>query len=1032
MKLFLKILAGIVIFFALILIGLNIYFTDARLKAMILPEVRAAVGTEVQVEEMSITFFKTFPNVGVELSGFVLPGPDGNTVATLEKLLVGVELVPLMRDEISISRLVLDRPVVHYTVAENGSSNIDFLLDLAGETEEDASQETAEYAINIPEFSIQSASFFYTDEAGKIEAEMKDLDATISLNYAALIETKVAARLGALTLAMDGVNYVDNLALSLNQSSVLDLEREELSLTEGIFSIRGLALNVAGSISDWSRDVMQLDLNFSSSSDNFGELLRLAPPEFDEYLAGLESRGGLQLEGTVSGGLSEDVLPEINFTLKVQDGYIKNQDLPEAIEHIQIEFIANNELAILQRFNARAGDNTIEASGEIQQPLEESATFSLNFDGNVNLATISSFYPIDEFGIQKLSGDLSAKVSANGRLSEPENAVFNGRFVLQQGLLQYADVPEAIRQINASISATQHLVTIDNTEFTAASNRFSMAGKIANPLDTDNMQVDVSAKLNFDLASIPKFYPIDEDTLQLRGTFSANVNLKGKVDANHPERLLQNSTFKLVNGYVKHKSLAKALEAITLDAQANASRLNIKTAQFVTGENSLAMNGTVTDYLSENPQFDVNLKGDAVLSDILNYYPLEPWIQELAGYANLNLKASGPAGDPLKVQLNGALELSEVSASGDSLPLPVSHLGGTLALTPQKASLQNFAMQFGASDINLDGEMQNYLGMMEEKPAANRRPSITGTYHSSLLNLDEMIDWDAESSDEPIFIELPDMNASVTASISRLVIFGLDITEISGAAKMSPDAIRLENATASLFDGTAQGNLLWEVPRPDRTKMTFNGKLENLTAEAFFRDTGFLGEKSTIHNYLSGALNANLQYATSLDSTLSPDISTTTAKGNFGMTRARLAHHPIQEKIAELLKIQELSTAALDSWNAVFSISDEVLTFSDFNLTSEGIGLELDGTMNLSSDAINFKTTLILPERFKRGISSVLPNRAADALQRKDGTIAIPLVITGTMANPVVRQDNTVIERIIQDYLKDQGGRLLNRILGDN
>src|SRR5690606_38386666 len=227
--------------------------------------------------------------------------------------------------------------------------------------------------------------------------------------------------------------------------------------------------------------------------DNFGELLRLAPPEFDEYLAGLESRGGLQLEGTVSGGLSEDVLPEINFTLKVQDGYIKNQDLPEAIEHIQIELIAHNELAILQRFSAQAGDNTIEASGEIQQPLEESATFSLNFDGNVNLATISSFYPIDEFGIQKLSGDLSANVSANGRLSEPENAVFNGRFVLQQGLLQYADVPEAIRQINASISATQHLVTIDNTEFTAASNRFSMAGKIANPLDTDNMQVDVSA-----------------------------------------------------------------------------------------------------------------------------------------------------------------------------------------------------------------------------------------------------------------------------------------------------------------------------------------------------------------------------------------------------------------------------------------------------------------------------------------------------------------------------------------------------------
>lgn len=1031
MKLFLKILAGLALFFVVILIGIKIYFTDARLKALILPEVRATVGTEVQVEKMSVTFFKTFPNVGVELSHFVLPDPEGQLVASLEKLLVGVELMPLMRDEISISRLVLNRPEVHYTIAENGSSNIDFLLALAGEPDEAASDESS-YAVNIPKFSIKSAHLFYVDEASKISAELKELDADISLNYSALIETKVDARLGSLTLVMDGVNYVDNLALSLNQSSVLDLEREELSLTEGVFSIRGLAMNVAGSVSAWSSDAMQLDLSFSSSSDNFGELLRLAPPEFDEYLAGLESRGALQLEGDVSGAVGGDVLPKINFTLKVQDGYLKNQELPEAIEHIQIEFTANNELAVLQRFNARAGNNVIEASGEIKHPLEENATFTLNFDGNVNLATISGFYPIHEMGIQKLSGDLAAHVSANGSVSALENAAFNGRFILRQGLLQYADVPEAIQQINANINATQQRVTIENTEFTAATNRFSMAGNITNPLDSDNMQVDINAKLNFDLASIPKFYPIDEDTLQLRGTFSAHVNLKGKMDADHPEKLLQNSTFTLSNGYVKHKSLANALEAITLDAQANASRLNIKTAQFRTGQNALAMNGSVTDYLSEHPQFDVTLKGDAVLSDILNYYPLEPWVQQLSGTANLNLKASGPAGDPLKVQLNGALELSEVSAAGDSLPLPVSNLGGTLALTPNTASLQNFAMQLGSSDINLDGEMHNYLGMMEENPAANRRPSISGTYHSSVLNLDEMIDWDAESSDKPIFIELPNMDAAVTASISKLIILGLNITDISGSAKMNPDAIRLENATASLFEGTAQGNLIWEVPRPDRTKMTFNGTLENLTAEAFFRDTGFLGEKSTIHNYVSGALSANLQYATSLDATLAPDISTTTAKGNFGMTRARLAHHPIQEKIADLLKIPELSTVALDSWNAVFSIADEVLTFSDFNLTSEGIGLELDGTMNLSSDAINFKTTLILPERFKRGISSVLPNRAADALQREDGTIAVPLVITGTMANPAVRQDNAIIERIIQDYLKDQGGRLLNRIFGDN
>ncbi len=50
-----------------------------------------------------------------------------------------------------------------------------------------------------------------------------------------------------------------------------------------------------------------------------------------------------------------------------------------------------------------------------------------------------------------------------------------------------------------------------------------------------------------------------------------------------------------------------------------------------------------------------------------------------------------------------------------------------------------------------------------------------------MLNMDEMIDWDEETDDEPIPIELPDMTASVNAQIDRLRIVGLNITEISGS-----------------------------------------------------------------------------------------------------------------------------------------------------------------------------------------------------------------------------------------------------------
>jgi hypothetical protein len=112
MKLFLKIFAALLALFILVLVGLNLYLTDERLKNMILPHVQEAAGSEVQVDRMSLTFFRTFPRFGLDLDGVLVPDPQGDPVLSVEELLLSLELFPLLRDEISISRLSITRPSV--------------------------------------------------------------------------------------------------------------------------------------------------------------------------------------------------------------------------------------------------------------------------------------------------------------------------------------------------------------------------------------------------------------------------------------------------------------------------------------------------------------------------------------------------------------------------------------------------------------------------------------------------------------------------------------------------------------------------------------------------------------------------------------------------------------------------------------------------------------------------------------------------------------------------------------------------------
>ena len=1028
MKTFLKILAGFFIFFVILIIGLNIYFTDDRLKNMILPEIREATGSEIQVDKMSVTFFRTFPRFGLELEGIQMPDPAGNPVANIGEVLVSVELFPLLNNEIAVSRLNITQPIIYYTVFEDSTSNIDFLTELANE---DAVDEEAGYAISIPGFALRDASILYNDHTTNSTITLEDLDADISLQFADLIESTVDARLGSLSAIIDGENYLNNLSLSLNQTSTLDLDNEILTLTEGTLSIRGLALNLTGTINSWSVESPNLDLQFASSSENFGELLRLAPPQFDEMLAGLETRGSLVLEGSVAGRFTEDTLPRFDLVIEVADGFLQNPDLPEAIEDIQINIVFNNELATISSFRARAGVNSITATGSVERPLDDDGLFSLDLDGDVNLATVSSFYPIGDFGIEDLAGLLKANATATGRLDQPEEATFSGTFNLTDGLLKYMDVPRPIEQINARIDANQNRIQITESGFTAASNQFTLSGSVNNPLDENSRTVDVSSNINFDLATIKDFYPIDEDTLAMRGQLVAEIVLRGQPDPDQIETLLQRSTFQLTDGYLSHSMLARPLEDITFRAEASGRRLSISNSQFKSGENELAVNGSVINYLSDEPEVDLTFDGIGVFSSIANYYSLEPWIQELTGDAIMNINVKGPANDIQQISLNGALEVSNVTASGDSLFLPVTGLSGKMNITPTTMNLEQFGMNYGGSDINLQGSLQNYMSFLEEQESVAAMPSISGSYHSRHLNMDEMIDWD-EESDEPLPIDLPGLTASVDATIDRLSIFGLSITEINGNGRITPDNILIEQASAKMFDGDITGKMDWSVPDPLRTKILFEGKLEGLKAETFFRDTGFLGQNRRFHNHISGEFSSDIRYESELDETLAPDIATANATGNFGMSRARMQGHPIQVQIARFLNTSELESLVLDEWNASYTIADSVLTFQNLRLTSGNLGIELQGTQNLITDRINHKATLLLPERFKRGIASVISNRAADALQLEDGRMAVPIRITGTSESPQIRPDNETIEGIIRDYIRDGAGNALRRLFGGN
>ncbi|MDZ7681855.1 MAG: AsmA-like C-terminal region-containing protein [Fodinibius sp.] len=1005
-------------FLVVVLIGLNLYFTDDRLKSTVMPYVDDAVGRQVNVESMSLTFFSTFPQPGLSIQQMHIPGEtESDTLAALDELVASVKLFSLMGNQIEVSEISLRNPRFTYRVHPDGSSNIDFLME--SDTTEAAA--SGSMAINIPHFNVTGGNFGYHDLGSQTKVQFDDLNADISLRYANLIQSTVDANLGGLSASVGDTVYLNKLPLSLQQQSTINMENETMNLEQGTLSIRGLALNLSGSISDWSNKLTG-DLAFSSSSDNFGELLRLVPAEYQQYTEGLETRGTLAIDGTLRGALASEDLPSFDASITVTNGYLKNPDLPQPIQNIQLSATAANNLLSVDKLTATAGENNLQANGTLENPLEDSGDFSIDVDANINLATVRSFYDISQFDIEQMGGQLVVNGQAQGNRQTPEQATFDAVVKLSGGTLKYAGVNKAVENITVDAKANQQAITINNMELQAAANTFSMNGTVNQPLDEAQRSVDLQTNLDFDLATIKEFYPIDEDTLSMRGQLTAKATLNGK--ANRIEQAVQSGQLSLREGYINHKSLGKPIEDLTLESSLNGPTLSITKASFRTGENNLSATGSITDYLSDSRSLDLKINGKAVLNEIRNYYDLSPTITTLTGQANMNLRARGPINDPANMSFEGQLDVQNVNMEGDALVQPISKLNGELQLAPKSAKLESLTFDIGSSDITLTGALDNYMAYLKAETDRQTTPRLTGKYQSRKLNVDELINWD-DTTSTPIPIHLPDLTSSVSAQIDTMIITGVPMHNLQAKAGTTPEQIELEEATVELFDGEATGAFTWEVPRPDRTMISFTGSLDSLQAEAFFGAYPVLGENSKFHEYVSGAFSAEVDYYSELNEYLEPLIATSKMDGNFGMTKSRLKGHPLQDKLASLFKAKEFRNVVLDEWKSTYTLENNIFTINDLRLTSGDIGMELNGTQHMVNGSINYQTKLFLPGRFKSAIASVITKQAADALTQENGTIIVPLRITGTQQDPQVRPDKEIIAPIVKDYLKNKAGDVL-------
>lgn len=671
-----KIFIGIGVFLLVIvasLAAIPIFFKD-QIKAKIEQTINESVDAKVTFADASLSLFKNFPqaNVGIEKLVVINKAPfAGDTLVAFEELNLQMSIKELFKGEgepMNLKAISVKNGKANILFNKDGIGNFDIAI--KDNTKAEAT-ESKPFAMNIQNYAVENFNFKYYDERSKIKMIIKELNHEGTGNFAAQkldLDTKSTAKI---SLDMDKMNYMKNVAITLDAVLGIDLEKSKYTFKENKAKINELPLEFNGFI-QLLENGQDYDLTFKTPTSSFKNFLGLIPAAYAGNLNTVKTTGDFAVNGKVKGTLTDTTVPKFNIAIASNNASFQYPDLPKSVQNIIIDTKIINETGLmndtyvnLDKLSFRIDQDVFNAKANIKN-IATNALVDASLKGTINLANVTKAYPVK---LDKpLSGILKADVVTKFDMKSVENSQYqniqnSGNITLTgfnytgDGMAKPVQITQAavvfnmsqirLNQFNAKTGGSdiQMTGTLENFygfmfrkqilkgNFNMNSNQFLvsdfMAPTPAGTKTTTESSTDSASKTKKEAVKIPAF---------LDCTINAKANTV----------VYDNLTLKAVSGTMIIRD-----EAVTLQ--------NIKTSIF---EGQIGVNGLISTK-GNVPKFNMNLNLDKVdIAKSFTQLDMLKKIAPIAGVINGKLNST--------IKLSGNLDAIEMtpdlkSLSGDLL-----------------------------------------------------------------------------------------------------------------------------------------------------------------------------------------------------------------------------------------------------------------------------------------------------------------------------------------------------------------------------
>lgn len=550
MKKALKITAFVLIILLAAAFAIPILFKK-QIAELVKKEVNKSLTATVNFSDVSLSLFRHFPKVSINLEGLTVIGTEEfakDTLLSADGFDASVNLISVIRGkDIKVSGVFLQSPRIHALVNKDGKANWDIAK---ADTSADVSADTAvsAFKMTLQKYEINDGYIYYRDETANMSAEISGLNHVGTGDFTQdefMLST--TTQTAATTFIYEAIPYLANTKADVKADIKIDTKTNTYTFKTDDISLNNLQLSAGGLFQLVNDSTYRMDIQFKSPSNDFKDILSLVPAIYKTDFDKIKTSGSAVFNGFVKGVYSPQQLPAYDVNLAIKDGFFQYPDLPKPVKNIQVDLRVSN-------IDGQLDNTVVDISRGHLEMDNEPFDFKLLFNkpetakyidavakGKLDLGNISKFVKLE--GNTKLAGTIAADIFAKGNMSAlpAVSSGGTGSFVAG-GFLDIRDLfyssaafPQPIQHGSMNIQLENTGGIADNTKVDISSGHielgkdpFDFTLQLRNPVST--VDFNGTARGSFTLANIKQFTELEPGS-SVVGQLNADISFAGNKTA---------------------------------------------------------------------------------------------------------------------------------------------------------------------------------------------------------------------------------------------------------------------------------------------------------------------------------------------------------------------------------------------------------------------------------------------------------------------------------------------------------------------